>query len=75
MCLTEKQKVWFYQLEKGISVARFPKWVKADHAHDLLYMFGAPWQHQFRDVFTPSEKELSVTFMKLWAQFGHHGYD
>ncbi|XP_078519004.1 carboxylesterase 5A-like [Lissotriton helveticus] len=51
-----------------------PPYVKADHADEVPFVFGAP----FMDIgknggFTEKEKALSKTMMKQWANFARSG--
>ncbi|KAM9302211.1 fatty acyl-CoA hydrolase precursor, medium chain-like [Gastrophryne carolinensis] len=53
-----------------------PDYVKADHADDLIYVFGGPFLRDglmFAGEATDEEKLLSRTIMRYWANFARNG--
>lgn len=49
----------------------FPKWVGADHAEDLQYMFGKPFKNTF--AYRPQDREVSEAMMAYWTNFAATG--
>ncbi|XP_068941913.1 cocaine esterase-like isoform X2 [Petaurus breviceps papuanus] len=63
--------VYFYEFQHCPSILKGlkPESVKADHADELRFVFGAP----FFEESTKEEKLLSHRIMSYWANFAHHG--
>ncbi|XP_073461782.1 fatty acyl-CoA hydrolase precursor, medium chain-like isoform X1 [Aquarana catesbeiana] len=71
--------VFFYEFRHRPSLFENsrPKWVKADHGDELLFVFGVPFmtygELNKSHKYTEEEKKLSKTMMKYWANFARTG--
>ncbi|XP_078243249.1 fatty acyl-CoA hydrolase precursor, medium chain [Pogona vitticeps] len=70
--------VYFYEYQHPPTVFKDlrPDFVKADHADELGFVFGAPFLGNDTisfGEFTEKEKELSRTIMKYWGNFAYNG--
>ncbi|XP_018594885.2 carboxylesterase 3 [Scleropages formosus] len=57
-------------------VGKRPSFVKADHADDIAYVFGAPFWNAHVEIvgpFSEEEAELSKNMMAYWANFARTG--
>ncbi|XP_073469289.1 fatty acyl-CoA hydrolase precursor, medium chain-like isoform X1 [Aquarana catesbeiana] len=70
--------VFFYEYQHRPSLfdGIKPDFVKADHADELIYVFGGPFLRDgvvFAGNSTDEEKALSRTIMRYWANFARNG--
>ncbi|XP_048415107.1 bile salt-activated lipase-like isoform X1 [Stegostoma tigrinum] len=49
----------------------YPKWMGADHAEDLQYVFGKPFSTPLG--YRPREREVSRNVIAYWTNFAHTG--
>lgn len=50
----------------------FPKWVEAEHAEDLQYLFGKPFSTPL--VYFPRHRDLAGYMIAYWTNFAKTGY-
>lgn len=49
----------------------FPKWVEAEHAEDLQYLFGKPFSTPL--VYFPRHRDLAGYMIAYWTNFAKTG--
>ncbi|CAL1615426.1 unnamed protein product [Knipowitschia caucasica] len=64
-------RTYSYLFNMKTRIPGFPKWVEAEHAEDLQYLFGKPFS--FSLAYFPRHRDLSGYMIKYWSNFARTG--
>lgn len=64
-------RTFSYLFNMKTRIPGFPKWVEAEHAEDLQYLFGKPFS--FALAYFPRHRDLSEYMIKYWSNFARTG--
>lgn len=60
-----------YLFNMKTRIPGFPRWVEAEHAEDLQYLFGKPFSTPL--VYFPRHRDLSGFMIAYWTNFAKTG--
>ncbi|PVD22748.1 hypothetical protein C0Q70_16004 [Pomacea canaliculata] len=66
--------VFFYTFNHVSALSSHPLWMGVPHGVDLFYLFGCPLSGHPMHQYDELDKNVSRTFIDLWANFVKHGY-
>uniref|UniRef100_A0A8C6S9S3 Carboxylic ester hydrolase n=1 Tax=Neogobius melanostomus TaxID=47308 RepID=A0A8C6S9S3_9GOBI len=64
-------RTFSYLFNMKTRIPGFPRWVEAEHAEDLQYLFGKPFS--FAMAYFPRHRDLSEYMIKYWSNFARSG--
>lgn len=64
-------KTYAYLFSHPSRMPTYPKWVGADHADDIQYVFGKPFATPLG--YRPQDKTVSKTMIAYWTNFARSG--
>ncbi|XP_053277499.1 bile salt-activated lipase [Pleuronectes platessa] len=64
-------RTFSYLFNMKTRIPGFPRWVEAEHAEDLQYLFGKPYSTPL--VYFPRHRELSQYMIAYWTNFAKTG--
>uniref|UniRef100_A0A3Q3XFY5 Carboxylic ester hydrolase n=1 Tax=Mola mola TaxID=94237 RepID=A0A3Q3XFY5_MOLML len=64
-------RTYSYLFNMKTRIPGFPRWVEAEHAEDLQYLFGKPFSTPL--VYFPRHRDLSEHMMAYWTNFAKSG--
>lgn len=78
--VAEHAPVWAYEFADPDAPTVLPRFLtrvplKSTHASELTYVFGTRWALGDPGRFSPDQRALSDRMMRLWAAFGHEGFE
>lgn len=65
---------YLYTYAHRSSIAPGPDWIVADHAFEVPLIIGEPFLDRFPDVWSESDKTVSLQCMLYWTNFAKTGY-
>ncbi|XP_060894144.1 bile salt-activated lipase-like [Labrus mixtus] len=68
---TSGAKTYSYLFNMDTRIPGFPRWVEAEHAEDLQYLFGKPFATPL--VYFPRHRDLSGYMIAYWTNFARTG--
>ncbi|XP_041644425.1 bile salt-activated lipase-like [Cheilinus undulatus] len=68
---TSGASTYSYLFNMKTRIPGFPKWVEAEHAEDLQYLFGKPFSTPL--VYFPRHRDLSEYMIAYWTNFAQTG--
>uniref|UniRef100_UPI0037E73508 bile salt-activated lipase-like n=1 Tax=Semicossyphus pulcher TaxID=241346 RepID=UPI0037E73508 len=68
---TSGARTYSYLFNMETRIPGFPKWVEAEHAEDLQYLFGKPFATPL--VYFPRHRDLSGYMIAYWTNFARTG--
>uniref|UniRef100_A0A3P8WIF7 Carboxylic ester hydrolase n=1 Tax=Cynoglossus semilaevis TaxID=244447 RepID=A0A3P8WIF7_CYNSE len=60
-----------FDFHSRLSVTRFPRWVGAEHAEELQYLFGKPFSLPL--IYFPRHRDLAGYMISYWTNFAKTG--
>ena len=64
-------RTFSYLFNMKTRIPGFPRWVEAEHAEDLQYLFGKPFATPL--VYFPRHRDLSGYMIAYWTNFARTG--
>ncbi|CAL8343766.1 unnamed protein product [Lota lota] len=64
-------RTYSYLFDMKTRIPGFPSWVGAEHAEDLQYVFGKPFDIPL--IYFPSHRKLSANMIAYWTNFAKTG--
>ncbi|TMS01371.1 bile salt-activated lipase-like [Larimichthys crocea] len=68
---TSGARTYSYLFNMKTRIPGFPRWVEAEHAEDLQYLFGKPFSTPL--VYFPRHRDLSGYMIAYWTNFARTG--
>ncbi|XP_074484614.1 bile salt-activated lipase-like [Sebastes fasciatus] len=68
---TSGSRTYSYLFNMKTRIPGFPRWVEAEHAEDLQYLFGKPFATPL--VYFPRHRDLSGYMIAYWTNFARTG--
>lgn len=64
-------RTYSYLFNMKTRIPLLPRWVEAEHAEDLQYLFGKPFSMSL--IYFPRHRDLSKYMIAYWTNFARTG--